>query len=233
MDNIVLSLEFLEEIGLYAYSTKETIHNSYAIGGLVAVNLVPGDIIECGLGAGANFAAMIQGCVDIEKVVPHVLARNFWGFDSFEGIQLAGPKDTSQPGIGQITHDVNVAPEQLLVSSGITSVSLQQVTDNLSKWGLPMHRINLVPGWIQNTLESKLDQIKEIAVLRLDMDIYDPTKFALKHLWQKIVSGGFLIIDDWALDGARLAVEEFFKEQNIRLKPHSVENSTPVYFIKE
>lgn len=228
--NSIVRKDIFESIGKYAYSTIDTLQNSYFIGRHIALNNIPGDIMECGLGAGANFAAMIRGFIESNDKNRLI---NFWGFDSFEGIQLAGPKDTSQPGIGEIKHDVNVPAEQLLVSSGITSVSIEQVRANLSRWEIPMHKVSLVKGWIQNSLPGQIDNIERLAVLRLDMDIYDPTKFALENLWDKVSPGGFVIIDDWALDGARIAVEEFFASRKIKLKPNSVPNSTPVYFIKK
>ena len=44
-------------------------------------------------------------------------------------------------------------------------------------------------------------------------------------------NGSILIIDDWALAGAKLACEEYFEENGINLEPITIENSDPVYFI--
>jgi O-methyltransferase len=221
-----------DSVGNACYSTKETQQHSFDMGKYVADNNIEGDIIECGVAAAGNFASMMLGVISSNEY----MRRKFIGFDSFQGIQLAGKKDTVQAGIGAITHDVNVPEEQLLVSSGITVHPKQQVINNLSSWELYNqipHDIELVEGWIQNTLPSYIDKIKSIAILRLDMDIYAPTKFALEMLYPKISKGGLVILDDYELDGARIACMEYLQENNIEVEFLSIANSTPKYFIKK
>lgn len=220
--------ELLNLIAGSLYSTKETQINSYEMGKYVVQNNIEGDIIECGVAMAGNFASMILGAVSI----PEGKNRKFWGFDSFQGIQLAGKKDTQQAGIGNITHNTDVPYEDLLVSSGITSHSKQQVMNNLNTWGLSNYQIELVEGWVQNSIPQVNDRINKISILRLDMDVYHPTKFTLDLWWDKISDGGVIIIDDWALDGVRVACYEFFQEKGISPTINTVPNSTPTYFFK-
>jgi len=220
--------QLLDIIAGALYSTKETQMNSYNLGRYVVENDIEGDIIECGVAMAGNFASMILGATSLPKGE----RRKFWGFDSFQGIQLAGKKDTQQAGIGNITHNTNVSYEELLVSSGITSHSKQQVQNNLNNWGLNKYNVELVEGWVQNSIPLINDRINKISILRLDMDIYHPTKFTLDIWWDKISQGGVVIIDDWALDGVRTACEEFFKEKGINPTIHTIPNSTPTYFYK-
>jgi O-methyltransferase len=218
----------LDIIAGVLYSTKETQMSSYNLGKYVVENNIEGDIIECGVALAGNFASMILGVVSQHNGKD----RKFWGFDSFVGIQLAGKKDTEQAGIGKITHNTDVPYESLLVSSGITSHTKEQVINNLNNWGLGNYNIELVGGWVQNTIPTVNDRINKISILRLDMDIYHPTKFTLDAWWDKISDGGVIIIDDWALGGVRTACEEFFEEKGIKPQIHTVENSTPTYFFK-
>jgi hypothetical protein len=220
--------QLLDLIAGSLYSTKETQVNSYEMGKYVVQNNIEGDIIECGVAMAGNFASMILGAVSI----PEGKNRKFWGFDSFQGIQLAGKKDTQQAGIGDITHNTDVPYEDLLVSSGITSHSKQQVLNNINKWGLSNYEIELVEGWVQNSIPQVNDRINKISILRLDMDVYHPTKFTLDLWWDKISNGGVIIIDDWALDGVRVACYEFFEEKGISPTINTVPNSTPTYFFK-
>lgn len=215
----------LNQISGHLYSTLETQQNSFDMGKYVVDNKIEGDIIECGIASGANFATMMLGASED-------LSRTFWGFDSFEGIQLAGKKDTLQAGIGAITHDVNVPDSELLISSGITSHSKESVLINFKNWGVDNFNIKLVEGWVQNTIDTVIDEIKSISILRLDMDIYNPTKYTLEKLYPLITKGGVIIIDDWELDGVRIAVEEYLKENKIKAKMLSITNSTPKYFFK-
>jgi hypothetical protein len=220
--------QLLDVIAGTLYSTKETQMNSYDMGKYVVENNIEGDIIECGVAMGGNFASMIVGTTSL--IQGH--NRKFWGFDSFIGIQLAGKKDTQQAGIGAITHDTNVPYESLLVSSGITSHSKEQLLKNLENWGLTKFNIELVEGWVQNTIPIVNERINKISILRLDMDVYHPTKFTLDYWWDKISDGGVIIIDDWALDGVRIACYEFFEEKKINPTIHTILNSTPTYFFK-
>jgi len=41
-----------------------------------------------------------------------------------------------------------------------------------------------------------LDKIEAISILRLDMDVYELTKFVLEKLYPKMTNGSVLIIDD-------------------------------------
>ena len=79
---------------------------------------------------------------------------------------------------------------------------------------------------MQNTVP--FDKPDKIAVLRLDMDVYDPTIFVLNELYDRIEKGGYIIIDDWALDGVKTAVQEFWEARGLRPKIQTVPNSTPV-----
>lgn len=214
-----------KHIGDFAYSSNETKYNSFLMGKYVNDHNILGDIVECGVAAGSNFAFMILGTLASQIKI----TRTYWGFDSFQGIQLAGKKDDLQPGIGIIQHDVNVSDDKLLVSSGVTSVSRQTVINNLIRWNL-YENVNLVEGWIQNTL--KVELFEKIAILRLDMDIYAPTKFTLERLYPLVSSGGVVIIDDWALLGARTACNEYFDSIDFKPNYQKIDNSEPVFFIK-
>lgn len=220
----------LSDIAPFLYSTLETQQNSFDIAQYVVKHDIKGDIVECGIAAGGNFASMMLGALSLVGQTD----RLFWGFDSFEGIQLAGKHDTEQAGIGPITHNTDVDPKELLVSSGITSYSMEQVYANMKSWGLhDSVQYNLVKGWVQNTITKELaDFIGAISILRLDMDVYDPTMHALDMLYDNISVRGVIIIDDWALDGVRKCCEDFWEKRGIKPDLHTIPNSTPIYWFK-
>lgn len=210
----------------HAYSTASTFDNSYWIGLEIVRKGLKGDIVECGIAAGANFAGMILGNRNAGGNNKPV------GYDSFQGIQLAGKNDTEQAGIGAITHDVNVPESELLVSSGITSHSLIDVSKNLVNW-LGDPDLHLIEGWVQNTIPNDLHEA--ISVLRLDMDVYDPTMHVLNHLYPLVEAGGFIIIDDWGLAGVRRAVYEYCQRHGIGEELVSTDpgnQEAPVYWVK-
>lgn len=184
------------------YSTQTVFDKTYELTKQVNVE---GDIVECGLGAGSNFAQMIKACLDKKET------RNYWGFDSFDGIPYGIDKDILQPGQGYIQ------PEMAgkLVSTGVSAHSLEDVTANLKRWEVLNDNVHLVKGWFQDTVH--LNTIDKIAVLRLDGDLYESTKVCLEHLYKKVVKGGLVIIDDWTLSGCNLACKEFFKNKKVEL----------------
>ncbi len=144
---------------------------------------LPGDFVECGIAMGSGIAAM-------KRVAPE---KKVWGYDSFQGIHLAGPNDSEQPGIGKITHDTS---GDLLVSSGVTVHTREQVNTILFEYlEFKEEDFVLVEGWVQETLPVM--KPKKIAFLRLDMDLYDPTLVALQYLYPRLVKGGILLIDDF------------------------------------
>lgn len=72
-----------------------------------------------------------------------------------------------------------------------------------------------------------------ISFLNIDVDIYEPTKTCLDLLFDRVVKGGVILLDDYVsiFPGANKAVEEFLKDKDYTPKrlPFSV---TPCYIIK-
>ena len=70
-------------------------------------------------------------------------------------------------------------------------------------------RTELVPGWFNETAEPLAERIRSISILRLDGDMYESTWQVLTSLYWRVSVGGFVIIDDYALRGARIAAHDF------------------------
>ena len=70
----------------------------------------------------------------------------------------------------------------------------------------------LVKGDVTKTLPKflKKNPKLKISLLHLDMDIYEPTKFVLFRLFNKISRGGVILLDDYdKVYGATKAVDKF------------------------
>jgi len=197
--------ETLKLISQFAYSFPITIQNSFDMAMEVLNNDIEGDFVECGVAAGAQIGAFQYALSTTQK------NKKIWAFDSYEGIPLAGEFDTEQAGIGAITHNKFLPIEERLISSGITCHSVENVKDNFAKWNLPIHNIEFVKGWFQNTLPNYEKQIDKISILRLDGDLHESTLVCLQHLYPKVVKNGIVIIDDYALEGCRVAVKQYFE----------------------
>ena len=80
--------------------------------------------------------------------------------------------------------------------------------------------------------QENIDKIGEIAVLRLDGDWYESTKICLDKLYDRVIEGGIIIIDDYGhWVGAKKAVDNFRNKYNI-LSPLIQTDYTEHYWIK-
>ena len=82
------------------------------------------------------------------------------------------------------------------------------------------------------TLKNPKNLPEKIAVLRLDTDWYQSSKFELEVLYPKVVDGGVVILDDYfQWDGQRRATDEYFKEHGIE-RNITQNNRQTGYFVK-
>jgi O-methyltransferase len=148
---------------------------------------IPGDLIETGVWRGGGSILMrgvLQAYGDTSRTV--------WVADSFQG--LPRPEHAVDAG------DTHWRYPTL-------AVSVDEVRGNFARYGLLDDRVRFLQGWFADTLPTA--RIDRLAVLRLDGDMYSSTLDALEPLYPKVSSGGFVIVDDYALEGCRQAVDEY------------------------
>lgn len=185
------------------YSSREVLQFSYDMAVKYADN--PGVYVECGVAAGAQIIAMAAGAPN----------KTIYAFDSFEGIPLPSNRDDQMPGIKFLTKEEQKAlpdpGEQVLESSGATCVSAEDVSAHLTRSGISEKNVIFVKGWFEETLPTF--ECEPISILRLDGDLYNSTYVCLKYLYPKVIEGGLVIIDDFALRGCNRAVFDYFNRQ--------------------
>lgn len=100
------------------------------------------------------------------------------------------------------------------------------------KIGYDKRFLHYHPGWFQETVPQATDNIGNIAILRLDGDWYASTKVCLDYLYGSVVSGGFVIVDDYGTyEGCKKAVDEFMDSMNARIYLNDVDEECK-YWIK-
>ena len=52
--------------------------------------------------------------------------------------------------------------------------------------------------------------------MHIDVDIYEPTKIILDKLFDKVVDGGIIILDEYKVSGETKAVDDFIKNKRYR-----------------
>lgn len=213
------SLEYAKQI---AYSTEETLLFTYEIAKKLASK--NGVYVECGVAAGAQVIAMCEAAPD----------KTIYAFDSFQGIPLPSNRDDQMPGIKFLTKKEQKSlpnpGEQVLESTGATSVSEEDFINHLKNSGVNYQNVKIVPGWFEHTVRLFGSFNTQITLLRLDGDLYNSTFECLKYLFPRVINGGYVIIDDWELPGCRAACDEYF--QLVGITPEIKRVSTTAYFIK-
>jgi O-methyltransferase len=157
----------------------------------ILANNTPGDFIETGVwrgGAVIFMRGVLKAYSDHKRFV--------WAADSFEGLPMPDI-DRYPADEGDLHHE-----------NKFLAVSLEQVKANFEKYGLLDEQVKFLKGWFKDTLPNA--SIKNLALIRLDGDMYESTMDALTHLYPKLSKGGFLIVDDYgAIPSCRQAIEDY------------------------
>jgi len=217
----------LNEFAGFTYSTLQGLQHTYLITEHVVQQGIAGDIVECGVAEGGMICVMAEALRRNNDE-----GRNIHLFDSFCGIPMAGVNDQDQPGIpgGVFLMDQKLPIEERLVSSGISSCSMDRVVERLRFYDFA-NRFSFHPGWFQRSLPGT--KIGDIALLRLDGDLYESTQVCLKYLWGNVVKGGIILIDDYPLKGSRKALEEFYADRKIPLHVEVTCDTGAGFIVKE
>jgi O-methyltransferase len=157
----------------------------------VVLDGVEGDFIETGVWRG--------GACILMKAILEVYgddARRVFVADSFAGVP--------PPDLEKFPADETGDPFHTWTE---LQVSRADVEDNFRRFGLLDDRVVFLEGWFKDTLpDAPIDQL---AVLRLDGDMYQSTIEALNALYHRVSYGGFVIIDDYMLPPCAKAVNDF------------------------
>ena len=178
---------------------------------------IEGDIVECGVYNGNTMAFI--GEINDELN----LNKKIWGYDTFNGFVENSFTD----------NDIDLKTRRK-VKNDTSDIyyTLNEVKKNIIQNNKKnFDKYIFIEGDILETLNNKDNYPNKISFLRLDTDIYKTTKKQLEILYDKLVQGGVLHIDDYGLcPGVKTAVDNFFSNKNIWL--HRVD-MTCRYLIKK
>jgi Macrocin-O-methyltransferase (TylF) len=115
---------------------------------------------------------------------------------------------------------------------GGDGLSIMEAQSIFEKKGF--QNIFLQEGNVFDTLPQYLDLHPEvrIAFLHLDMDVKEPTAFALACLYDRVVPNGLIVFDDYnAVAGETEAVDEFLAKRKLSIQKTS-HYTVPSFVIK-
>jgi len=158
---------------------------------------VPGDFIETGVwrgGASIFMRAVLKAYGDTRRTV--------WLADSFQGLPKPNPETFPMDADYDYTEFSELA------------VSLDQVKANFERYGLLDEQVRFLVGWFRDTLP--VAPIQQLAILRLDGDLYESTMDAFRSLYAKLSPGGYVIVDDYmSVPVCTQAVHDYRAEHDI------------------
>lgn len=157
---------------------------------------VNGDVVECGVADGTSLATLAS------LLKAHGQIRRVWGFDSWAGLPSPSSADAGNASIA--------------AGGMFSQASTAKVRDELLAYGLTddeiAQTVRLMPGLFSETLPGYDGQV---ALLHVDVDLYQSYLDCLTNLWPRIVAGGIVAFDEYGepdtWPGARRAVDEFLE----------------------
>jgi len=199
--------EFLGYVKPYSMTSDERIECLFNSLEYINENKIIGDYVECGVWKGGNIIGILKYLESkINFKYDVYLYDTFTGMTEPENVD----KDLNEVNAKDILHQPNV----------LCYSSLEEVKSNISNVvNYPLEKIKYIVGDVSETLLVKHNVPEQISLLRLDTDWYKSTKIELEILWDKLVDGGILIIDDYGhWDGCKKAVDEFFMNKNYKFE---------------
>lgn len=147
------------------------------------IQSTPGAVVELGVCSGNGLMSLIH-CHNVLQ--PTYRYREFYGFDTFEGFPSVHENDIA-----------DVKWEK----GDFSNNSFDRLTDIINihndYYYIPTN-VKLIKGDVNETVPTFLEENKHVIVslLYLDLDIYEPTKTALKHFLPKMAKGSIIAFDE-------------------------------------
>ena len=150
---------------------------------------VEGDFVECGVLKGFSSAVLCQ-FLEFDKI-----PREFFLYDTFQGM----PEETST--------------EQELRSWNYSNEEEDKLYVDVCSVFSPYPNVNVIKGVVPYSFDEQVPD--KIAYLHLDMNSEQAEIMALDHLFNRVVPGGLIVLDDY---GWQCNVRQTMAESNFMKK---------------
>ena len=156
---------------------------------------IPGDIVEFGCYIGTTSIPISERLKNTDK--------KLYVYDSFEGLPEKTPEDESPAGMQFVAGELLATKKQFIKNFRRANVPLPTITK----------------GWFSDLLPEQIP--KRISFAYLDGDYYHSILDSLKLIWDRLLPGSIILVDDYAneaLPGAAAAVDEWLKNHPATLR---------------
>ena len=193
------------ENGFYWFSPKTRLNKLLAHYELykTIVN-ISGHIFELGVYKGASLVRLAT----YRDALENDFSRKIVGFDAFGEFPTNGVK---------LADDLEFI--ERFEGAGGHGLDKDEIASVLTNKGFG--NFELVKGNVFDTLPLYLERHPEtrLAFLHLDMDVKEPTDFALDLLYDRVVPGGLIVFDDYnAVAGETISVDDFSRKHHLKIE---------------
>jgi len=160
-----------------------------------------GDFVECGVNRGFMSSA-VMAFLDW-----NVQGRMFYLLDTFSGLDSRYISDDERRG-GILERN------RLDIARGFYSFDIEAVRRNFAEW----KNVQIIVGAVPDTLSAI--RADKIAYLHLDMNCAPPEIAAADALWDRIVPGGLVLMDDYGYIGfhpQKQAWDDFARRRQVAI----------------
>lgn len=181
--------EIITIVRPYTSVSHERLQNVLTLVERVVNENIPGDLAEVGVWKGGLLMAMALKCKQLG------VTRTIHAYDTFSGMTPPGAEDI----------DLDGRPASSMLSSVKCEASLTDVITAVNQVNYPS-----IMYHVGDITKADVSRFPPFALLRLDTDWYESTRFELAHMEPRVSLGGFIIVDDYGhWKGSRRAVDEF------------------------
>ena len=175
---------------------------------------IPGSIVDCGVNSGQSLFTFAKLLSIYE---PFNYNAKVFGFDTFKGFQKISQDDKGQT---EYEKEKKIGASKYSdyenILQAIKLFDLNRPVNHIKK-------IEIFKGDVKKTVPKFVKNRPEVVVrlLNLDMDLYEPTKTALKYFLPHIPKGGIIIFDEFNSDyypGETKAVKELMTLNHLKLR---------------
>lgn len=163
---------------------------------------LPGHVVECGVFKGASLARFST----FRQVLESPYSRKIIGFDAFGKF----------PDQGDARDKEFVDKFESSAGDGIPADELNRIFTYKN-----FENFELIQGDIVSTVPDYVTKYPElkISLLHIDVDVYAPTSVILNCLYDRVVAGGLIVLDDYGtVAGETRAVDEFLEDKDILIE---------------
>jgi Macrocin-O-methyltransferase (TylF) len=166
-----------------------------------AASFLDGDFVECGVNRGFMSSAIM------EYIEWNTLNKSFFLLDTFGGIDL---RYVSEEELADGIAEKNAET----IASDFYTLDVDGVRRNFSEWD----RVIIIPGSIPETLP--LITATKVAFAHVDLNTSPPEVAAMRFLWDRLVPGALVVMDDYAYEGyrtQRVGMDEFARSVGVEV----------------